>query len=126
MAWYTTDHARRDAARQGACITNAKTAANSVVRPHTAETVQIDVVRYMDADGNPTCAADFAAGLVCRFYATQRFGCSETCVFADKSGPRGIWQTMTRRNNGSGTLIPLAGCPVWPNVRGEPTKEAAR
>ena len=54
MAWYTTDHARRDAARQGACITNAKTAAHSVVRPHTAETVQIDVVRYRDADGNPT------------------------------------------------------------------------
>jgi hypothetical protein len=82
---------------------------------HTTETVQIEVARYRDEAGNPTCAVDFEAGLVCRFYTTQRFGCSETCLFADKSGPRGMWQTMQRRNDGIGTLIPLALCPLWRN-----------
>ena len=103
--------------------TRSETAAPAVgslldreVRPHTAETVQLGVVRYRDAAGNPTCAVDFEAGLVCRFYTTQRFGCNETCVFADKTGTRGIWQAMRRRGDGNGTLIPLAACPVWPNV----------
>lgn len=80
------------------------------------ETVALSVVRYMDADGNPTCATDFSAGLVCMFYTTQRYGCHETCLFAahgQDRGPRGLWPTMRRRNKGSGTLIPLAACPLW-------------
>lgn len=81
-----------------------------------AEQTVLPVTRYRDADGNPACAVDFAAGLVCRFYTTQRFGLHETCVFAQKVGPRGMWQPLERRKSGDGTLIPLDACPVWPDA----------
>jgi hypothetical protein len=71
----------------------------------------VPLVRYRDHEGNPTCAKDFATGHVCVFYATQRFGCSETCWFAEKDGRR--WGPLERRKNGHGTLIPLSICPLW-------------
>lgn len=79
------------------------------------ETTSLTVVRYRTKDGLPTCAANFETGEVCMFYATQRFGCSETCLFSDKSDR--IWQSMARRDQGRGTLIPLATCPVWQEVK---------
>ena len=69
------------------------------------------VTRYRDKAGNPTCAVDFNAGRVCAFYATQRFGCDETCIFANKEWR--YWQSLIRRDLGSGSLIPLACCPLW-------------
>lgn len=77
----------------------------------TAEPAEIRLTRYRDEDGQPTCAVDFDRGLVCRCYLTQRMGCHETCMFADKSGL--YWRGMERRNDGKGTLIPLDNCPVW-------------
>lgn len=71
----------------------------------------LPIVRYRDDDGNPTCAADFQNGRVCIFYRTQKFGCLETCVFADVDG----WRRMPtrRRKGGEGTLVPLPTCPLW-------------
>ena len=77
----------------------------------TSETKAIHVAAYRDGAGRPTCAIDFAAGLVCEFYRTQRLGCSETCVFAAESGK--YFTPLARRDNGHGTLIPCKECPVW-------------
>jgi hypothetical protein len=87
----------------------------------TTETKSITVIAYRDKDGNPCCANDFNAGGVCVFYRTHRFGCSETCVFAEVvPGKRS--QTMERRGAyGLGTLIPLPQCPVW---AGEPKQKS--
>ncbi len=46
-------------------------------------TIHLPVIRYRDKAGNPTCAADFQTGDVCKFYRTQRLGIGETCVFAE-------------------------------------------
>ena len=77
----------------------------------TEELHHITVTRYYDADGNPTCAADFPTGKVCQFYTTQRFGCNETCLFAGNFGK--YRETLGRRKGGDGTLIPINSCPVW-------------
>ena len=87
------------------------------VRPRplgTEEPGHLPIVRYRDEEGNPTCACDFQNGRVCIFYGTQKFGCSETCWFADKDGRR--WIPMQRRKGGEGTLVPLTTCPLWPNA----------
>lgn len=75
------------------------------------EQFSLVVTRYRDSSSQPTCAADFNAGRVCMFYATQRFGCDETCLFANKEFR--YWQSLNRRDNGKGSLIPLACCPLW-------------
>ena len=74
------------------------------------------VTRYRDKAGQPTCAADFNACRVCQFYCTQKFGCAETCHFANKELPNKEFrykQSLNRRDGGSGSLIPLACCPLW-------------
>jgi hypothetical protein len=71
----------------------------------------LKVVRYRDPDGNPTCAMDFDKGLICQFYQTERFGVSETCVFAPLRGR--YRDRLERRDEGKGFLIPLKECPVW-------------
>jgi hypothetical protein len=81
-------------------------------------TIHLPVFRYRDQAGNPTCAADFEIGDVCKFYRTQRMGCGETCVFAETREGSRYAQSMDRRDGvqgpGMGTLIPGAWCPVWP------------
>ena len=84
-------------------------------------TIHLPVIRYRDQAGNPTCAADFEIGDVCKFYRTQRLGTGETCVFAETPEGSRYAQSMDRRDGvqgpGMGTLIPGDWCPVW-----EPTK----
>lgn len=75
------------------------------------EKIRIEVKAYRDSKGNRTCAKDFPTGRVCVFYRTQRFGCHETCVFAEESGKYSAG--MNRRDNGDGSLIPLDNCPIW-------------
>ena len=72
---------------------------------------RIEVVFYRDSENNPTCAIDFNKGEVCKFYRTQRFGTNETCVFSDQNGKYA--QTLNRRKDGLGTLIPCENCPIW-------------
>jgi len=71
----------------------------------------LPVIRYRDKAGQPTCAVDFSACRVCEFYCAQKFGCAETCLFANKEFR--YWQSLNRRDNGKGSLIPLACCPLW-------------
>jgi len=88
------------------------------VRPRPLGTevpATMPVALYLDEDGQPTCASDFQNGCVCIFYGTQKFGCSETCWFAEKDGRQ--WMPMQRRNGGEGTLVPLPTCPLWHNVK---------
>lgn len=40
----------------------------------TTETRTITVQAYRDEDGQPTCAADFSQGHVCRFLGVLKFG----------------------------------------------------
>jgi hypothetical protein len=90
----------------------------NVSRHFGEEKFNLHILRYMDGDGLPTCAADFPSGRVCIFYATQRFGCNETCWFAEKTGKH--WHVLRRRKNGEGTLIPDdTFCPVWANALGK-------
>lgn len=72
----------------------------------------IPVVGYTDKNGLPTCAINFETGEVCSFYRTQRFGCNETCLFAEV-GQRGLSAMLFRRENGNGSLIPCKECLVW-------------
>lgn len=69
------------------------------------KTIKIDA--YKDNQGNPCCARDFSTGEVCQFYRTVKFGCTDTCVFAEDGDH--LW----RRKGGDGTLIPIKNCPVW-------------
>jgi len=78
---------------------------------YIADTFNLEVIRYYDAENNPTCAVDFKNNLVCKFYLTQKFGCWETCFFADQNGK--YKQILNRRKGGNGTLIPLENCPLW-------------
>ena len=75
------------------------------------EKVTLTFDRYRDNDGNPTCAVNFKTGEICQFYATQRFGINETCIFAPPSW-RGTTSIMERRPN-DGTLIPGDWCPLF-------------
>ncbi len=83
-------------------------------------TIHLPVIRYRDKAGNPTCAADFETGDVCKFYRTQRMGTSDTCVFAETGAHSRYADMMQRRNGfggrGTGTLIPGKWCPVWSEV----------
>ena len=85
------------------------------VKGPSEEPASLQIVRYRDADGNPTCAIDFQTGRVCAFYGTQQFGQRETCWFAEKSGRK--WDAVQRRNGGLGTLIPIPLCPVWHQLK---------
>ena len=71
----------------------------------TIETRTITVQAYRDKDGNPTCAADFSAGRVCRFYGTTGLGLGEVCLATTKQ--------IQRRVLDSWSTIPVEGCPVW-------------
>lgn len=71
----------------------------------TIETRTIIVYAYRDKDGNPTCAADFNADLVCRFYGTSHLGLREVCLPTTKQ--------IQRRAIDSWSTIPVEGCPVW-------------
>jgi hypothetical protein len=75
------------------------------------ETKTIKITAYRDSKGNPTCAKNFETGQVCLFYRTQRLGCNETCALAERAGKYN--QSMSRRENGNGSLIPLSNCPIW-------------
>lgn len=84
----------------------------SKLMPTYKETATMTIDRYRDKNGNPTCAINFETGDVCVFYATQKFGCTATCWFADQCSNK-KWQLILRRDNGNGSLIPLADCPIW-------------
>ena len=74
----------------------------------TKEHCLLDITRYRDPEGNPTCAGHFQTGEVCTFYCTAVFGTQETCVFSKAH------ETLGRRlDTKTGSLIPLPQCPVW-------------
>ena len=75
------------------------------------ETVTLEVVRYRDDSGQPTCAVNFDTGENCEFYRTQRMGTSETCIFAPEAGKHSA--AMSRREFGLGSLEPGNWCPIW-------------
>lgn len=80
----------------------------------TVESVSVQWLRYRDAYGKPTCAADFSCGRVCALYRTQRFGTREICLLGAEDGA--YTETLQRREkNGKreGTLIPHECCPFW-------------
>lgn len=77
------------------------------------ETVQLTVNRYRTSEGKPTCACDFSKNEVCEFYRTQRFGMSETCLFAPDSY-NGYKENMNREGKDQlGFLIPGSWCPLF-------------
>ena len=71
----------------------------------------IEIKAFVDDDGKPCCAANFAYNDVCIFYRSKSYGQKETCVFANDG------ELLTRRDHngvaGKGMLIPLKSCPVW-------------
>lgn len=75
------------------------------------ELFNLPITRYRDKSGLPTCAIDFPAGKVCPFYGAQKYGTHETCWYANKNGR--LWNPVTRRDNGDGSLRPIETCPLW-------------
>ena len=73
--------------------------------------VYVKFNRYIDEDGNVSCASDFQHGRICKFYGTKDFGTKELCLFP---GPE-TYTELRRRKNGEGTLVPLKTCPIWSN-----------
>ena len=77
------------------------------------EFTTIKIARYRDPAGLPTCAANFNTRNVCRFYATRKLGQDEICLIAgDKIGKHP--ESISRRADSNGSLVPLKDCPVWP------------
>lgn len=66
---------------------------------------QIDIIAYINDDGEPCCAKNFDTGEVCIFYRTKNFGTRELCIINDME--------LKRRKDGVGTLIPHKLCPIW-------------
>jgi hypothetical protein len=63
----------------------------------------VEIKRFRDAEGRPTCALDFDKGLFCPFAYSVRFGTTEAC--------QGF---HLDRRGGNGLLIPHKYCPIWP------------
>lgn len=77
------------------------------------EQVYLPVNRYFDACGNPTCAANFETGEVCRFLAASRFGAfgtREACVL--RVDGLILRRTSSEGVPGGGTIIPGSWCPL--------------
>jgi len=78
----------------------------------TTETTTIEVVRYRDPEGRPTCALSFNTEEVCKFFRTQKFGTVDTCLFAEQYYKYN--ESQQRYNDDIyGYMIPLSNCPVW-------------
>jgi hypothetical protein len=77
----------------------------------TEEISTIEVIRYKDPKGRPTCAVDFTTKKVCKFYRTMRFGTTDTCLFAETYYKYS--ESQQKYDNDRGYLIPLDNCPVW-------------
>lgn len=75
------------------------------------EIVQLDVIRYRDTNGNPTCIADLQNDEVCDFLRAFNVG-KRYCCHWDKPSylSRPI---LARGDDGSGSLIPIDACPLW-------------
>ena len=71
------------------------------------EPLTITVQAYRDEDGQPTCAADFPQGHVCRFLGSRKFGTHDVCMTNGKSAFRRVSGPTP------GYLVPVEGCPVW-------------
>lgn len=70
-----------------------------------AETVSVEFVRYR-VNGEPTCAADFEAGMVCDAYRVAGMcGKREVCALTGAE--------LKRSRGGEGFLIPARDCPLW-------------
>lgn len=69
------------------------------------EEINLKFYRFRDNNNQPTCAVSFIDGLVCHFYDTFFFGTQELCTHQR--------ETLFRREDGTGTLIPLNSCPLW-------------
>ena len=72
----------------------------------------LEIEKFTDSDGNQTCAIDFKKRNMCIFYMTHKFGCGETCFFADNNSSN-MWAPLERRKGGEGSLIPHNECPIW-------------
>lgn len=70
----------------------------------------IQIKRYRDKSGEPTCSA--GKGSNCDMLEFHTFGLTAHC--------RWVVDNLERRDDGSGlyegTLIPAEGCPVWQSV----------
>jgi hypothetical protein len=69
------------------------------------DTFSLPVVRFVDKDGLPTCAANFWEQQVCTFYRTTDYGTNERCAAC-------VGIHLYRRGE-SGSLIPDVNCPLW-------------
>ena len=77
-----------------------------VDRPVRREPFELPVTRYRDNENLVTCAANFETHDVCVFWSCRKFGQLEYCRFTG--------ETLFRRGEeGTGTLIPCDGCPLW-------------
>jgi len=67
----------------------------------------ISVDAYLDKDSQETCAISLKTLEFCQFYRLSNFGTKESCIFSKDS------ETLERRDDGLGSLIPLNNCPIW-------------
>lgn len=70
------------------------------------ESVGLPVMRYRDDENLTTCATNFNTHDVCVFWRCRKFGQQEFCSWTGDILHR-------RGEDGTGTLIPCDGCPMW-------------
>jgi hypothetical protein len=70
----------------------------------------IPIERYRDSDGRMTCAYNRVRGSLCILLRSRNlgYGREDYCGFTG--------DVLTCRDGGYGSLIPCAGCPLWPEV----------
>ena len=66
------------------------------------ERIRVEIVRYRDKEGQPTCALNFQSWDVCKFLGTRKFGQEGVCMLC----PDAV--LLRRLGTGCDTLIPLA------------------
>jgi hypothetical protein len=71
------------------------------------ERICLDVVRYRDLEGKPTCSLYVPTGKYCRFLLTTRFGTAHTCTFANKESKN--WEYLKEDRY----IRPFDNCPLW-------------
>lgn len=71
------------------------------------ENFEFKTFRYIDNDGNPTCAFNFLKGEFCDFLMTSKFGTRYHCYFdVDRNN-------LEINKEGYGFIIPCKQCPLW-------------
>lgn len=80
------------------------------------EKATIEVYRYRDHKGRPTCAANFFESEICDFLLQSKLGTRNHCIFdANHDSKTGFNDIGHYNEDFRESLKPCESCPVWHN-----------